>query len=99
MHEIFLPNPLVFATNFMFRRGAPSAPPKTVWNFLHVLQGGYAHALGLHRLIRGPCRPTELPLRPNQGPLRPTQGLVGIAKDLLGASEELLEPNAGLQFT
>ena len=37
MHKISLPNPLNFATNFIFRR-------KTVWNFLHVPQGGYAHA-------------------------------------------------------
>ena len=45
MHAIFLPNPLVFATNFTFRReGGRLRRLKTVCNFLHVLQGGYAHA-------------------------------------------------------
>ena len=30
MHDFFLPNPLVFATNFMFQRGSPSAPKNSL---------------------------------------------------------------------
>ena len=30
MHGFFLPNPLVFETNFMFQRGSPSAPKNSL---------------------------------------------------------------------
>ena len=45
MPNSFLSSLLIFATNLMFGGGDAFGAPKTVWNFLPVLHGGYAHEL------------------------------------------------------
>ena len=41
--DSFVPSLLIFATNLMFGGGGFDAPKTLWWNFLPVLQGGYAH--------------------------------------------------------